>query len=176
MESIGSSPSKLSTTTHFPASSGWSGVAPVSSTPIASARLECRGTNLKLYNPDNAPDAWELAVLHDFEARNAAGEAPGTLHHAELVAGDDQRTFRYMEAIGTQPVCAVCHGTSIVPEVTAGLDVLYLEDRARGFDVGELRGAFSIAQPVPWGWDSDPQSVEFEASAWQPSPVSNRQY
>ena len=44
---------------------------------------------------------------------------------------------------------ASCHGTSIEPEVTAGLDALYPEGRARGFDVGDLRGAFSIAQPVP---------------------------
>ena len=65
------------------------------------------------------------------------------------MAGDGQRTFRYMKAIGTQPVCTVCHGTSIAPEVTARLDALYPEDRARGFAVGDIRGAFSITQPVP---------------------------
>ena len=105
-------------------------------------------TSLKLRNPDNAPDAWELAVLRDFEDRKAAGEAPGSIDHAEIVVGDGQRTFRYMKAIGTQPVCIVCHGTSIAPEVTAKLDALYPEDRARGFSVGDIRGAFSIAQPV----------------------------
>ena len=105
-------------------------------------------TSLKLRNPDNAPDAWELAVLRDFEARKAAGEDPGTLDHAEFVAGDGQRTFRYMKAIPTQPVCIVCHGTSIAPEVTARLDALYPEDLARGFEIGDIRGAFSIAQPV----------------------------
>ena len=106
-------------------------------------------TSLKLRNPGNAPDAWELAVLRDFEVRKAAGEDPGTLDHAEIVVGDGQRTFRYMKAIPTQPVCIVCHGTSIAPEVTARLDDLYPEDRARGFEVGDIRGAFSIAQPVP---------------------------
>ena len=106
-------------------------------------------TSLKLRNPANAPDAWELAVLHDFEARKAAGEDPGTLDHAETVVADGQRTFRYMKAIPTQPVCTVCHGTSIAPEVMARLDALYPEDRARGFTVGDIRGAFSITQPVP---------------------------
>lgn len=106
-------------------------------------------TSLKLRNPTNAPDAWELAVLRDFEARKAAGEDPGTLDHAEIVAGEGRRTFRYMKAIGTQPVCTVCHGTSIAPEVAARLDALYPEDRARGFAVGDIRGAFSIAQPMP---------------------------
>ena len=106
-------------------------------------------TSLKLRNPRNAPDAWELAVLRDFEARKAAGEDPGMLDHAEVVSGDGQRTFRYMKAIGTQPVCTVCHGTSITPEVVAKLDALYPEDQARGFEVGDIRGAFSISQPVP---------------------------
>ena len=100
-------------------------------------------------NPANEPDAWELTVLRDFEVRKAAGEDPGTLDHAEIVVADGQRTFRYMKAIGTQPVCTVCHGTTIAPEVTARLDALYPEDRARGFAVGDIRGAFSIAQPVP---------------------------
>ena len=129
-------------------------VCNVAAPEIAQSASAARGwsvgrTSLKLRNPDNAPDAWELAVLHDFEARKAAGEDPGTLDHAEIVAGDGQRTFRYMKAIGTQPVCIVCHGTSIAPEVTARLDALYPDDRARGFEVGDIRGAFSITQPVP---------------------------
>ena len=105
-------------------------------------------TSLKLRNPGNAADTWELAVLREFEDRKAAGEDPGTLDHAEIVVRDGQRTFRYMKAIPTQPVCIVCHGTSIAPEVTARLDALYPEDRARGFEVGDIRGAFSIAQPM----------------------------
>ena len=106
-------------------------------------------TSLKLRNPANAPDAWERAVLLDFEARKAAGEDPGTLDHAETVAADGQRTFRYMKAIPTQQVCTICHGTGIAAEVTARLDALYPDDRARGFLVGDIRGAFSITQPVP---------------------------
>ena len=48
---------------------------------IAAEASEERGwrigrTSLKLRNPANAPDAWELAVLRDFEARSAAGEDP----------------------------------------------------------------------------------------------------
>ena len=121
----------------------------IAETASTASGWSVRRTSLKLRNPGNAPDAWELAVLRDFEVRKAAGEDPGTLDHAEIVVGDGQRTFRYMKAIPTQPVCIVCHGTSIAPEVTARLDDLYPEDRARGFEVGDIRGAFSIAQPVP---------------------------
>ena len=102
-------------------------VCNVAAPQIAQTASTVRGwsvgrTSLKLRNPDNAPDEWELGVLRDFDTRKAAGEDPGTLDHAEFVAGDGQRTFRYMKAIGTQPVCTVCHGTSIAPEVTARLD------------------------------------------------------
>ena len=87
--------------------------------------------------------------MQDFEARKAAGENPGTLDRAEFVVSGGQRTFRCMKAISTQPVCTLCHGTGIAPEVTARLDALYPDDQARGFEVGDIRGAFSIAQPVP---------------------------
>ena len=121
---------------------------------IAAAASDARGwrvgrTSLQPRNPDNAPDAWELAVLRDFEARMAAGADPGGLDHAEFVVRDGERTFRYMKAIGTQPLCTVCHGAAIAPEVAARLDALYPEDRARGFEVGDIRGAFSVVQPVP---------------------------
>ena len=108
-----------------------------------------RRTSLKLRNPANAPDAWELAVLREFEARKAAGEDPAMLDRAEFALVDGKRTFRYMKAIGTQPVCTLCHGAAIAPEVAAALDALYPEDRARGFEVGDIRGAFSIVQPAP---------------------------
>ena len=129
-------------------------VCNIAAPEIAQTASAARGwsvgrTSLKLRNPDNAPDAWELAVLRNFEARKAAGEDPGMLDHAEVVSGDGQRTFHYMKAIGTQPVCTVCHGTSIAPEVVARLDALYPEDQARGFEVGDIRGAFTISQPVP---------------------------
>ncbi|MDE2904753.1 MAG: DUF3365 domain-containing protein [Acidobacteriota bacterium] len=106
-------------------------------------------TSLKPRNPANAPDAWELAVLNDFEGRKAAGEDPGRLERAEFVGRDGRRTFRYLKAIPTQPVCTVCHGGAIAPAVAAALDRLYPQDRARGYDVGDIRGAFSITQPAP---------------------------
>ena len=97
-------------------------------------------TSLRLRNPANAPDAWELAVLEDFEARKAAGEAVAGLERAEIVGG----VFRYMKAIPTAEVCTNCHGTDLKPEVTAVLDEFYPTDQARGFAVGDIRGAFTL--------------------------------
>lgn len=129
-------------------------VCNIAAPEIAATASEERGwrirrTSLKLRNPANAPDAWELAVLRDFEARKAAGEDPAMLDRTGFEVVDGKRSFRYMKAIGTQPVCTLCHGAAIAPEVAAALDALYPEDRARGFAVGDIRGAFSIVQPAP---------------------------
>ena len=76
------------------------------------------------------------------------GPTPKTLDHAEIVAGDGHRNFRYMKAIITQEVCTTCHGSSIAPEIVAQLDALYPVDQARGFAAGDIRGAFTIVQPL----------------------------
>jgi hypothetical protein len=105
-------------------------------------------TSLKLRNPDNAPDAWEGGVLESFEARKAAGESAKALEHWAVVETDTGRVFRYMKAIPTGEPCLACHGGDLKPAVAAKLDMLYPNDRARGFAVGDIRGAFTIEQPM----------------------------
>ena len=106
-------------------------------------------TSLKLRNPNNAPDAWETAVLKDFEQRKAAGESPETLEYSEVVEQDGRRVFRFMKAIPTQKVCTNCHGgDGVSEEVVAKLKTLYPEDQARGFKEGDLRGAFTLSKPL----------------------------
>lgn len=109
-------------------------------------------TSLKLRNPDNAPDAWEAKVLKKFEERRAAGEDPAKMAYYEVVEVDGQKTFRFMKAIGMPPLkkmpCLKCHGTNIDPKVAAKLDELYPKDQARGYKPGQIRGAFTISQPM----------------------------
>jgi len=105
-------------------------------------------TSLKPRNPANAPDAWERAVLEKFEARKAAGEPLAKMEYSEVVERDGQRQFRYMKAIPAGQVCLNCHGRSIAPAVKAKLDELYPQDRARGYAQGDIRGAFTITQPM----------------------------
>ena len=112
----------------------------------AEHNLRVGRTSLKVRNPGNAPDAWERAVLEDFEQRLVAGEDPAQLVRAEVVEGADGREFRFMKAIPTGEVCLACHGKEIRPDVAAKLDELYPQDRARGFEPGDLRGAFTVRQ------------------------------
>ncbi len=110
--------------------------------------LQVGRTSLKVRNPDNSPDAWELAVLQQFEERKEAGEPVAELEFFEVVEKDGNETFRYMKAIPTVAVCLGCHGESISPEISTALDELYPEDAARGFREGGIRGAFTVAKPL----------------------------
>ncbi len=56
-----------------------------------------------------------------------------------------------MKAIPTGPVCLVCHGSELSPDVRAALDEHYPHDRARGYQLDDIRGAFSITWPAPAG-------------------------
>ena len=105
-------------------------------------------TSLKYRNPDNAPDAWERTVLEQFEERKANGEDPKQMAYADVVEDDGAKKFRFMKAIPTAPVCLACHGETIDAAVEARIQELYPEDRARGFNAGDIRGAFTITQPM----------------------------
>lgn len=95
--------------------------------------------SLKNRNPTmGVPNEWQTRVLQDFEARKAAGESPETLVYSEVV--DNQH--RFMKAIPTEAVCLNCHGVDIKPDVQAKIAEWYPNDRAVGFQEGDLRGAF----------------------------------
>jgi hypothetical protein len=107
-------------------------------------------TSLKTRNAKNAPDAWETKVLLDFDKRKAAGEDPAKLEYSEMVMHSGKHEFRYMKAIliAEGAPCLACHGSSIAPDVAAKLKSLYPDDKASGYKTGDVRGAFSVSQPM----------------------------
>jgi len=105
-------------------------------------------TSLKLRNPSNAPDAWELVVLDKFEERKGAGEDPQKIAYAEVVEQNGKSTFRFMKAIPTAELCLNCHGSELKPEVVEALDTHYVADKARGYKLGDIRGAFTLSKPL----------------------------
>lgn len=106
-------------------------------------------TSLRVRNPANAPDDWEKARLAEFATRKEAGEGADALEAWEVV--DDaagHKTFRYLKAIATAPMCLQCHGGELAPDVAAAVKKLYPDDAATGFAVGDLRGAFTVSKPL----------------------------
>jgi len=105
-------------------------------------------TSLKTRNPNNAPDPWETEILEQFDARQAAGEDVLPMAHAEVVETADGKRFRFMKAIPTQELCLTCHGRDIDTQVIEALDEAYPQDQARGFTMGQVRGAFTLSKPL----------------------------
>lgn len=106
-------------------------------------------TSHRLRNPANAPDAHEAAVLERFLTARAEGIGAETLEEFGIVdMADGTRSFRYMKAIPAEGPCLACHGAAIAPEVAAAIAEAYPQDRATGFVEGDVRGAFTIIQPL----------------------------
>ena len=105
-------------------------------------------TSLKYRNQKNKPDAWEESVLEMFEQRKAKGEAVKTIEYSELTEHNGKKVFRYMKAIPTGEVCLKCHGNNVPQPVVSKINSLYPDDKATGFNKGDIRGAFSVIQTV----------------------------
>ena len=95
-------------------------------------------TSLRFRNPSNAPDDWEAQALTHLEDT-------GDQEYFELLPDGGAR---YLKAIPTGPVCLSCHGETLAPAIAERLSQAYPHDRATGFSVGDLRGAFSVTWPA----------------------------
>ncbi|MGB5735699.1 MAG: DUF3365 domain-containing protein [Thiohalocapsa sp.] len=106
-------------------------------------------TSLKPRNAAlNTPDAWEQQVLKQFDDRKSADQPVNGMSYAEVVQGDSGNVYRYMQAIPTAEVCLACHGTDIEPGLAQTIDQAYPDDKARGYALGDVRGAFTLSKPL----------------------------
>lgn|SRR5574340_82231 len=97
----------------------------------------------KARNPLDMPDSYEKRVLEQFQRDIASGKEDSVSY--EVVNEDGVRYARFMKPIRVEGVCLACHGGSEVgPNVEKRLSELYPYDTARGYKLGDLRGALSI--------------------------------
>lgn len=121
--------------------------APEITTDISSdSGIELKRTSLKVRNPSNTADEWELKVLQEFEQQKTAGTSFKELQYSEIVEMDGNQVLRYMKAIPVMEKCLACHGSNIAPPIAEKIETLYPQDQARGFEVGQIRGAFSTQE------------------------------
>jgi hypothetical protein len=112
----------------------------------AGSGWSVKRVSLKSRNASRAqPDDWERGVLEQFDRRQAGGEAPAGIRHAETVRG----RYRYLQAQGVEPVCLVCHGENLSGPVREALALWYPDDAATGYTLGQVRGAISLSQAEP---------------------------
>lgn len=108
--------------------------------------MQLARVSLKNRNPVNTPNHWQTKVLEDFERQLAQGDDVNTLAWSETAIVDGGRQYRFMKAIPTGGVCLACHGKQISPEISQVLAERYPDDKATGFEAGDIRGAFVVTQ------------------------------
>lgn len=115
-----------------------------------SSGWDVKRVSLKNRSPIAEPDAWETKVLNQFEQQRAEGMKPGKIEYSEVVEENGQKTFRYMKAIaiGKGQPCLHCHGTNLNEGVQKKLQALYPNDKATGYTIGQIRGAFSFKKAL----------------------------
>lgn len=107
--------------------------------------------SLKPRNPlTGTPDVWEQKVLAEFDRRAAAGEKADTMEFFEVVDEPQGKAFRYMKAVGVQPMCLTCHGPKeqMGEAIKARLGAEYPHDKGFGYSVGQIRGAVTIKRSL----------------------------
>lgn len=104
--------------------------------------------SLKNRNPNNIPNDWQRLVLEDFDIRAARGEDIAKIFFSDIVDSNGKKQVRFMKALGTDDVCLLCHGKEIAPAVQAKLSDLYPEDKATGYDKGQVRGAIVVVKQM----------------------------
>ena len=107
-------------------------------------------TALRVRNPSNAPDSLERSVLEQFATDLGSGPIDRPLEAVFEIRRGDALERRYMRAIPTDALCLTCHGKTLAPELAAAIAQNYPGDQGTGFELGQLRGAFSVIwPPVP---------------------------
>jgi hypothetical protein len=112
--------------------------------PKIAARVSQDGvvvgrTSHRLRNPANASPDWVSPLLENY-VESVGDLAPQLVN----LPGD---RVGYVEPIITQALCLTCHGETLAPALASKIDDLYPEDRATGFEEGDLRGVFWVEYP-----------------------------
>ncbi len=99
-------------------------------------------------NPENLADKHQMTILNRFA--DTTGQMP---EYSYEWPEQSPTVFRFYKPIMTAPLCLKCHGPvdQIDPAVKAALKEKYPEDRATGYNSGELRGMFVVEVKWPEG-------------------------
>ena len=110
--------------------------------------LTIRRVTTRMRNPDAEPDEWDLRTIESFADRMRMGASLLNLEKAEATTLDGQPVLRYAKVIPVDALCLTCHGKDIAPPIAQKLRDLYPDDKATGYQVGDLRAIFSVIVPM----------------------------
>ncbi len=92
-------------------------------------------------NPNNQANEEELAYIETFKTSLIPGQP------FEPIIKKQNGKVHFYYPIVTNKMCLQCHGKpneQITPEVMTAIDKLYPEDKAKGYDVDQVRGIWNV--------------------------------
>ncbi|MFZ5628388.1 MAG: Tll0287-like domain-containing protein [Spirochaetota bacterium] len=101
---------------------------------LGASSFRFRRVSVKNRNPNNAPETRQAEILQQWES----GQIKPAFYQAE-------GKFYTMHPIRVaQPLCLSCHGDAATLDKKAAAEIakLYPQDKATGYKLGDLRGAF----------------------------------
>lgn len=115
-----------------------------------SKGIYIKRVSFKNRNPLNVPDDFEAKVLKMFEDQFGKDQLKPESEYIELIEENGIYKVRYLKPIFLQPECLNCHGAEeqISPQVKEVINKIYPDDRAKGYQMGDLRGAVSIQKTL----------------------------
>ena len=94
-------------------------------------------------NPKAAMDDWETRAFRTLETRLEQGNGEALITYETT-----QKGFRYVQAQVTEGLCLSCHGAVLDANTTAALELHYPNDQAKGYQLGEIRGLYSLQKSL----------------------------
>lgn len=111
-----------------------------------SKGIYIKRVSFKNRNKNDAPNEVESAALKSFEELNTKGELTETTEYFTTIEENGIKQIVYLKPILIQAPCLSCHGP--LDQISEGVKVIlhskYPDDRATGYNLGDLRGAVSI--------------------------------
>jgi hypothetical protein len=108
-----------------------------------------RRVSLKNRNPLNAPDGYERKKLEEFDTLQREKKLPKEFYEVQKEGGQD--TLHYLKPLVALPLCITCHGPleKIPDPVKTVVREKYPDDKAIGYQAGDVRGAISVKINLP---------------------------
>lgn len=121
--------------------------APALAMEMSGEGWSIRRLSMRQRNPNNYPVSTDAAFYQQLTADSSL------TYLATWKSEFQRRTYNYYKPIYMQSMCKSCHGKTeeMDPAVVAQLAKLYPDDRAVGFEDGDLRGIFAVVAQWPDG-------------------------
>jgi hypothetical protein len=106
--------------------------------------------SLKNRNSNNYPTQFEKEYLNYFEELNSGNELTPDSYLFKATGSNDQNNVTLIKPIIIGAPCLNCHGSKdqINSDVRLMINEKYPDDKATGYNIGDLRGAISITKAL----------------------------